>query len=400
MKKNIITVLFLMLAIVLQAQNTENQALQLNSSSTLLSSHNKLVIGGYGEIHYNQPFDAEMHKNGTLDVHRMVVLFGFNFSEKTKFITEIEYEHISDVYIEQAFVQHQLIEGINLRAGLMLIPMGIVNELHEPTSFFGVERPSIDSKISPTTWREIGIGISGTSIASSLRYQAYLVNGFSSYSDAPMLNGKNGLRNGRQKGIESFITTPNLTARLEYFGAPNLVVGASGYFGKTQTSLYNNLLKDNPQDILKADSSRTGVAMTGLDLRYTKAALRTKAQLYYTVITNTEAYNIFTANKGKTNDLGSAMIGYYIELGYNIFKHIQGLNQDLTPFIRYEKFDTHFKTEGGLAKNDLYNQQIVVVGLEYFPIKGVVFKADMQFSKTKAAEKYSKVLNAGVGILF
>lgn len=401
MKYKVFILAAILLSMVTQAQQLENTAMQINSAENLLNSNNKLVVGGYGEVHYNQPLSNDLHQNGILDVHRMVVLFGYNFTPKTKFVSEIEYEHVNEVYIEQAFVQHQLTKSMHFRAGLLLIPMGIVNEYHEPTSFFGVERPTIDNKLSPTTWREIGFGVAGNSIATSMRYQAYLVNGFSSFTnETPMLNGKNGLRNGRQKGMESFITSPNIAARLEYYGMGNVVIGASAYVGQTQSTMYHNLKKDDQQAVLRADSSRTGIAMAGLDIRFSNKALQAKAQFYYTAISNTEAYNIFTQTNGKANDLGSAMLGYYIEFAYNVFRHIPGLDQSLSPFIRYEKFDTHFKTEGVLQQNAAYNNHNVVVGLQYYPVSGVVFKADMQWIKTKAADHYNKVLNAGVGIMF
>ena len=171
---------------------------QQNTADRLLSSTNKspLTIGGYGEINYNQPEGD----NGELDVQRLVILFGYKFNEKTQFITEIEFEHVKEVYVEQAFLQYSLNDNVNLRGGLMLVPMGIVNEFHEPTTFNGVERPSVDGSIIPTTWREIGIGVSGKSNEISLRYQAYLFNGFASVNGSKVLGGKNGLRNGRQKG--------------------------------------------------------------------------------------------------------------------------------------------------------------------------------------------------------
>ena len=83
----------------------------------------------------------------------------------------------------------------------MLVPMGIVNEYHEPTTFNGVERPSLDNKIVPTTWREMGIGVSGRINSASIRYQAYLMNGFLSYGESHKLRGSDGLRKGRQKGL-------------------------------------------------------------------------------------------------------------------------------------------------------------------------------------------------------
>ncbi|KAF0129115.1 MAG: hypothetical protein FD155_2790 [Bacteroidetes bacterium] len=370
-----------------------------NSAEKMLSTDGKLMLGGYGEVHYNQPLSAETRNNGTLDVHRMVILIGYNFSSKTQFISEIEFEHISEVYIEQAFLQHKINNYINLRAGLMLIPMGIINEYHEPTTFNGVERPLVDNKIAPTTWREVGIGINGNVIEASLKYQLYVVNGFSSFNNIGMLNGKNGFRNGRQKGAESYISSPNLSGKVEYYGFRGLNIGFSGYFGKTQSTLVNGIDKEDDSAVAKADSSITGISMLGLDARYNLGGLQLRGQFYYTSISNTLQYNNFTAQNGKQNDLGSAMMGYYIEAGYNVLK----LNQtkaELIPFIRFENYDTHFATEGLLQKNKAYNNQAITTGLTYKLTKGAVIKADMQFIKSAAASEYSKIFNAGVGVMF
>jgi hypothetical protein len=131
---------------------------QQNASQKLLTTNGNqkgLTIGGYAEAHYNRASG----KNAVLDVHRVVLLLGYKFNERTQFITELEFEHVKEVYVEQAFLQYSLTDNINLRAGLMLVPMGIVNEYHEPTTFNGVERPSMDKSIVPTTWREIGLGL-------------------------------------------------------------------------------------------------------------------------------------------------------------------------------------------------------------------------------------------------
>ncbi len=184
-----------------QAQTQEQTKPEYqNIADKLLTSGNKLTIGGYGEVHYHQPLSSENRRNGELDVHRMVMLFGYQFSDRTQFVTELEFEHVSEVYVEQAFLQHKINKSINFRAGLLLIPMGIVNEYHEPTTFNGVERPLVDSKINPTTWREVGFGLSGTIQPANLKYQAYLVNGFNGYDGTAKLNGNGGLRSGRQKG--------------------------------------------------------------------------------------------------------------------------------------------------------------------------------------------------------
>ena len=163
MKRIVFSTELLVSAFLILAQTSQPAVpIYQNAADKLLSTANKLTIGGYGEVHYHQPLSSEIHQNGELDVHRMVMLLGYQFSERTQFVTELEFEHVSEVYVEQAFLQHKINKSINFRGGLLLIPMGIVNEYHEPTTFNGVERPLIDSKISPSTWREIGLGLSGT----------------------------------------------------------------------------------------------------------------------------------------------------------------------------------------------------------------------------------------------
>ena len=107
--------------------------------------------------------DGTIHKNATLDVHRLVTFFGYNFNEKASFVSEVEFEHVSEVYVEQAFLDYKIKNNLSVNAGLMLIPMGIQNLYHEPATFNGVERTNVDKYIVPSTWREIGIGVSGRS---------------------------------------------------------------------------------------------------------------------------------------------------------------------------------------------------------------------------------------------
>jgi len=182
--KNIILTIVLLLASVsvLIAQSETTPAnLYINSVEKMLQTNGNLKIGGYGEVHYNQPVSSDVRKNGTLDVHRIVMMLGYQFNENVQFVSELEFEHVSEVYVEQAFLQYRLNNAINFRGGLILTPMGIVNEYHEPTTFNGVERPQIDNAISPTTWREIGFGITGVLLPVSLKYQAYIMNGFNGF---------------------------------------------------------------------------------------------------------------------------------------------------------------------------------------------------------------------------
>ena len=195
-------------------------------------------------------------------------------------------------------------DNVSLRGGLMLVPMGIINEYHEPTTFNGTERPAVDNTIVPTTWRELGVGVSGRFPDASVGYQAYVFNGFKSIeSDGDdgatgFLKGSNGLRGGRQKGIQSTVDSPTLSAKVEYYGILGLRMGVSGYFGKTQAT-------DEVEDL---DGANIGISMVGLDVRYGFRNFSARGQFIYTSLSDTEAYNNLT---GK--DLGSALMGYYVK---------------------------------------------------------------------------------------
>ncbi|MFA6403855.1 MAG: hypothetical protein WCX31_19835 [Salinivirgaceae bacterium] len=368
-----------------------------NTSDLLMDKDARLTLGGYAQIDYNQPISGDVKKLGTLDVHRMVLLFGYKFNNRTQFITELEFEHVSEVFVEQAFLDYKINRFINFRGGLLLVPMGIINEYHEPTVFNGVERPEVDNILSPTTWREIGFGITGNFPIASLKYQLYLLNGFNGYDkeDGALLSGSKGFRNARQKGAESYISSPNYSAKVEYYGFRGLNLGLATYIGKTQSYLYNDLDNNSELDIATADSSTVMLTMLGVDARWNYKGFGVKGQMYYSNIGNSNAYNTFT---GK--DMGSAMLGYYGELSYNVFRLVPKIKTELVPFIRYERFNTHEKVEGSLVANDNYSKNFISTGLGWRITPGAVIKVDMQWSRSKAEATFNKMFNAGIGIQF
>ncbi|MDP2686779.1 MAG: hypothetical protein Q8O62_06130 [Aequorivita sp.] len=361
---------------------------QQNSAQRILSSNfgKAVTLGGYGEMVYKQPEGD----NGTLDVHRLVLLVGYKFDEKTQFVTEIEVEHVEEIYIEQAFVNYSVSSNVSLRGGLMLIPMGIINEYHEPTTFNGTTRPAVDHDIVPTTWRELGIGVTGRFPEISLGYQAYVFNGFK--STAPdgsegikgFLKGKDGLRGGRQKGIVSTVDSPTFSTKLDYYGIPGLRLGLSGYFGKTQAD----------DEVENLDGANIGISMVGFDVRYAFRKFTARGEFVYASLTDTDQYNTLT---GK--DLGSALMGYYVEGAYNLLPLTA--KQKLFAFARYEQYDTHANTEGDLIRNDAYNRQDITAGLSYHIANGVVLKGDYQFKDNalEGAEVLNQ-LNFGIGVWF
>ena len=355
---------------------------QLNIAETqllnLVDLQSGLTIGGYGEINYND-FD-----NGPseLDVQRLVLLFAYKFDDRVSFITEIEYEHVKEVYIEQAWLNYALADKISLRAGLLLVPMGIINEYHESTTFNGVERPTLDNKIVPTTWREIGIGIAGRVPDLSIRYQAYIMNGPISYNGLYKLQATDGLRGGRQNGAQSKGSDGNFATRLDYFGLLGLRLGVSYFTGKTQTT---------DKSII---GSQLGVNMLGIDARYVKNNFSARAQYINTSLSNTDKYNL-----AGDKDLGSKMGGYYIEAAYNILP-IEA-TQRLDLFIRYENINQHKEVKGSLNKNLALHRKEWTIGGSYHLSKGSVFKMDYQ-SKGNAINSINNKgqFNMGIGIFF
>ena len=187
-----------------------------NTSEKIIGGNEGLIIGGYGEVHGNFYLndDNQRESNAKLDVHRLVSFIGYKFNDKVTFVSEVEYEHVIELYVEQAFLDYKISENISFQSGLMLIPMGIQNLYHEPNTFNGVERTSVDKYIVPTTWREIGAGVSGRLNDYSINYQLMMVNGFNGFEDGRgLFSGKNGLRSARQKGAESYVKIGRASCR-------------------------------------------------------------------------------------------------------------------------------------------------------------------------------------------
>ncbi len=387
MKKITLVITILITAIVsgqttLDSVQKNKNGLKQNSAEKILAGNIQkgVTVGGYGEITYNQPEGG----SGELDVQRLVLLFGYKFNDKVQFITEVEFEHVKEVYVEQAFLQYSLNDNFNIRGGLMLVPMGLINEYHEPTTFNGVERPGVDGSIVPTTWREIGVGISGRNDDISLKYQAYIFNGFASVNDDKYLGGKNGLRNGRQKGAKSVISTPTLSAKVDYYGIQGLRLGLAGYFGRTQAE----------DDVADIDGADVGITMIGLDARYHIGRFAARGEFIHTSIKDSEAYNDLYGS-----DLGSKMQGWYLEASYNLLS--QEKKQELWAFARYEDYDTNAAIAGSLVRNDAYDRTDWTFGLSYLVARGAVVKADYQIKNNAVVgSETTNQLNIGIGVAF
>ncbi|MBM2839562.1 MAG: hypothetical protein HW412_90 [Bacteroidetes bacterium] len=357
----------------------------LSSTSALSQGEPRTTVGGYGELHYNEPDGS---RRGMLDFHRFVLYFGHSFNDKLSFHSELELEHTKleagsseggEIAIEQAFLDYSIHRSFGVRAGIMLPPVGIINLYHEPPTFHGVERPSVDRVIIPSTWRESGAGVYGN-ITDEFKYQAYVMAGLM----AEGFNASNGVRGGRQKAFESNPANPSFTGRLDYAPVLGLQLGASFFVGGSAAD---------------EDSIGTAnVAMWSADARYTLDNLQLRAVGAIATIGDADKIN---AQFGK--NVADRIFGYYIEGAYNFLPFIcSESEQELFAFARYEKYNTQAATTGFTALKQ-YDRNDVLVGLTYKPTYNTAFKFDYTFMNNElnsGSFKNTRQLNLGIGYYF
>lgn len=388
-----IGILFLLSTNALLAQTYMDSTINSSTKKILLGDKG-LSIGSYGEAHYNAPIEEGKFRNGTVDLHRVILFVGYKFNPKFQFFTEIELEHVNELAIEQAYLNYSFNSAFNVKAGVLLIPMGTINEFHEPTLFNGVERPFVDKFIIPTTWHEVGAGFHGLIKQASLKYQFYVVNGFKGYGSSALFNGSNGLRNGRQAGSQAILRRPALTGKLSFYGLKGLTLEGSAYYGKSESSLYDKVDRDDVAAVAHADSSSVDIFMAGVNFTYTIKGLQFTGVGNYTVLGNTGSYNAF----GST-DLAREIFGYYGEISYNLKLRKSGYPQ-LIPFVRYAHFNTQHRVENGITINRANNREVLTCGFGFQITPGTIVKMDYQWLKSEAVAKPTGLFNLGIGYWF
>ena len=348
----------------------------------------RTTIGGYGEVHYTNHSGADTP--GEVNLKRFVVYIGHQFSDRITLRSELEVEDAKieggaaggEVSLEQAYLDYQLTEAFAVRAGLMLVPVGIVNEMHEPPTFNGVARPDFHHDVIPTTWREIGIGAAGR-VASlgGLSWRLLVLNGIK----ASGFSGAEGIRGGRQEGREASFANPSLTGRLEY-GRPGLKIAGSFWVGGSA----------NQDSLLGAGNFDAPVSVLAVDARYEVGAFQFRGEVAR--ISVSEADKINTAFGA---DVGSRIEGGYLEGGTNLLAWLApSSSQRLVAFARHERYDTHAAVPLGTARNDAYARRITTIGLTYKPLWNVAFKSDYQLVRNRAHAGEGEILSLGVGYQF
>ncbi len=355
------------------------------SSVLLAQTPSTTTVGGYGELHYNEP---DGRTRGQLDFHRFVLYLSHSFTSELSFHSEVELEHTrleageddgGEINLEQAFVDYRLSSAAGIRAGILLSPVGLINLYHEPPAFHGVERPNVDRVIIPSTWSEAGVGVYGR-VSDGLQYQVYLLAGLR----AEGFSAEGGLRGGRQLGYRSDPGNPSITGRLDYSPVLGLQLGGSFFVGGSSGG----------SDSLGSAT----VALWSGDVRYATAGLSIRAVGAVATISDAQKINVAFGR-----NVADRIAGYYVEAAYNFLPFLAPASeQELFVFGRYEKYTTQASTTGFAAMQQ-FNRNDIVLGITYKPTSDTVFKFDYTFLNNNldsGSYRNTRQLNVGVGYFF
>lgn len=316
-------------------------------------------LSGYMDFHVNK----RQHEDTVVDFHRFVLLVAHRFSDRIRFTGELELEHAfvegleeaGELELEQAHIDFLISRAFNVRAGMMLVPVGILNERHEPPVYHGVERTFVDTVIVPSTWFEAGAGIHGE-VGSGWRYRAFVMAPL----DASGFSAEEGLRGGRQKGSEAVAHRASWTGRVEYLGQPGLVVGASFWTGAANVT-------ERRLD--------TAVRLGEIDARYQRGRLELRGQFARVSIKDAGGLNDSIERlTGVSPNVASGLRGFYGEASYRVWD--RGPARDLVVFTRYENFDTQHRMPAGYVPLKEFDRDAWVTGITYYPDPDVAVKAD------------------------
>ena len=347
----------------------------------------RTTVGGYGELHYNNLSDDNDTVGGDdardrVDFHRFVLYFGHEFNDSIRFFSELEVEHAltkdtsdgsgsGEVELEQAWLEIDVNQNHHFRAGLDILPIGIINSTHEPNTFYGVERNRVESEIIPTTWWEAGAGFNGE-IAPGWNYDIVVHSGLVSPS-----TGSSTLRprSGRLKVAEADDQDIAYTGRLRYTGMPGLEVGLSGQYQSDMTGTADTF--DVDATLFEGHVDYKHSSGLGLRALYARWDIDAPAGITFTQ---------------------DSIDGWYIEPAYR-FRSLGVIPGEIGVFARYAEWDA--RGQGTVADGTYVQFESWNVGMNWWPHPNVAFKFDYQNeSGDNKAKVISDGFNLGLGYQF
>ena len=361
--------------------------------SKVYSKERGLSIGGYGEFNFTDYDDST--KDDITDFYRFVLYFGYKFNDWIVLNSEIEFEHATDdngtVAVEFAYLDFLLRPALNARAGLLLVPVGFINTLHEPTVYHGNMRPTVERQLIPSTWRANGAGIYGE-LSPTLSYQSYFVTSLlaSEFSESD-------IRSGRQKGSKEKSNDWSWVGRVDYSPWTELTLGASAYIGNQGQGVA--LTDADDGSALGTVGASMEMFEGHLDWNYRGIEARALAVSIDLEDTSTLSAAKYTDSSGKS--VASKMKGYYAELAYDLMPRLRpSSGQYLAPWVRYSWLDSQDSVPAGFTANKDKERSVIEVGVSYKPIPNVVLKLDYRDWSDESGADPSDEVRIGAGYIF
>jgi len=341
----------------------------------------KLQFHGYGEFHYNNPKLDTMSSGAgnVIDAHRFVLGWEYEFTENLRVEAELDYEHAAkELELEEAYLEYDLLPALSLRVGTLLMPVGPLNETHEPPLYYSVERPYVERYIIPTTWQENGLGVAGQLREGKVSYRAYLTAGL----DAARMTSLGGLHDVSSKGSESKADDLAGAGRVEFLPARGFTIAGSGYYGGA--------------DQRTPGLGKVTLAIQEVDARFRRYGLDLR---FAGVQVSLDRADRVSALVGDT--IGRVMLGAYVEAAYDVLRRDRAEEggRSLVFFVRREGFDTNFEVPAGFPRNLAADRRVTTGGMAYYPIERVAFKTDYEHWKDGSGAKLNRV-NLGAAFMF
>lgn len=372
--------------------------------------YSQFRIGGYGEAvasfkdygtnRFNgNPLGNTKADRNTISIPRFILALDYKFNSKWILGAEIEFESGGtgsamelentengeyeteiekggEVVLEQFHITRLIHPAINVRAGHIIVPVGLTNAHHEPINFFGTVRPEGESTLIPCTWHETGLELFGSFGKGYARfdYQAMVVAGL----NANGFNRDQWVAGGKQGFFEEDnFTSPGYAARLDYKGVKGLRVGLSAYYcadaGANADKVQNYAaVGEIPVTILSADAQFKNRYVTARanavwgNLGEAAALSKVNARL-----PNASPYS-------KLGPVAQNAVSYAGEVGVNLsafFKEEKKVPV-IYPFVRYEYYNPQEEGERGQTMEKRCQVSMWTAGLNWFALPNLVVKAD------------------------
>lgn len=337
------------------------------SASAVYERQSGFSWAGYGEVVYQRRANRDesgrqLGTEATVDMLRAVLYTGYRFNDRFLFNSEVEFEHGGEeVGVEFAYIEFAVNDHLSVRGGNLLVPLGLVNEFHEPNVFFGTRRPETERRIIPSTWHENGGGVVGS--AGPLSFRAYVLNGLNASGFTAQ-----GIRGGRQGGVEALANDWAVTGRADLSPTPGVVAGVGLYRGGSGQQQF-----DDTNVATTVVEAHGQAQVRGFDVR---------GLLARTTVDEAATLNQQLGLTG-SDAIGQAMTGGYAQFAYNVLSQTTS-HVSVSPYYRFERLNTHHEMPTGFVADPAQAQTLHVWGVEMKPISQVVVKADYQWTSNRA----------------